>query len=139
MKKVGMGLLISFVVFGMTGCGCAKKEAVQETEENDKIYANTNEGIIKDQELGSLIFTNTSLVINDGLSKLTTVVTNTSEEDVLVDLFDITLKDQDGNVIAVLVGDPLGVVPALESRTIVSECSIDLSHATTLEYSIHNM
>ena len=136
MKKIGIGFLVTIFLVGMTGCGCSK--ANEPKPEENKTHGNTNEGVIKDQELGSLKFTNTALVMEDGMSKLTTLVTNNSDEDIQVETFDITVKDVDGNTIVVLQGYVGGVVPKRETREVVTECSIDLSHATNIEYSIRN-
>lgn len=136
MKKIGIGFLVTILLVGMTGCGCSKTKE-QKPEEN-KTHGNTNEGVIKDQELGSLKFTNTALVMEDSMSKLTTLVTNNSDEDIQVETFDIAVKDADGNTIVILQGYVGGVVPKRETREVVTECSIDLSHATNIEYSIRN-
>lgn len=136
MKKIGIGFLVTIFLVGMTGCGCSKTNDTK--PEENKTHGNTNEGVIKDQELGSLKFTNTALVMEDGMSKLTTLVTNNSDEDIQVETFDITVKDVDGNTIVVLQGYVGGVVPKREARVVVTECSIDLSHATNIEYSIRN-
>lgn len=136
MKKIAIGFLATIFLVGMTGCGCSKTNETK--PEENKTYGNTNEGVIKDQELGSLKFTNTALVIEDGMSKLTTLVTNNSDEDIQVETFDITVKDADGNTVVVLQGYVGGVVPKRETREVVTECSIDLSHATNIEYGIRN-
>lgn len=136
MKKIGIGFLVTIFLLGMTGCGCSKKEEVK--PEENTAHGNTNEGVIKDQELGALKFTNTALVIDDDKSKLTTLVINESDEDIQVENFDIIVKDIDGNTIVVLQGYVGGVVPKGELREVVTDCSIDLSHATNIEYSIRN-
>ncbi len=136
MKKIGIGFLITIFLLGMTGCGCSKKEEVK--SEDNTVHGNTNEGVIKDRELGVLKFTNTALVIDDDTSKLTTLVTNESDEDIQVENFDIIAKDIDGNTIVVLQGYVGDIVPKRETREVVTECSIDLSHATNIEYSIRN-
>ncbi len=137
MKKIGIGFVIAILLLGVTGCGCSKKE--EKKPEDNQVHGNTNEGVIQDQELGSLKFTNTALVMENGRSKLTTLVTNDSDEDVQVENFNITVKDVDGNPIVVLQGYVGGVVPKRETREVVTECSIDLSHAASIEYSIHNI
>lgn len=137
MKKIGIGFLVAILLFSATGCGCSKKE--EKKPENSQVHGNTNEGVIKDQELGSLKFTNTALVMENGMSKLTTLVTNDSDEDVQVENFDIIVKDIDGNTLVVLQGYVGGVVPKRETREVITECSIDLSHATNIEYSIRNI
>ncbi len=136
MKKIGIGFLITIFLLGMAGCGCSKTN--EPKPEENKTHGNTNEGVIKDQELGDLKFTNTALVMEDGMSRLTTLVTNNSDEDIQVETFDIIVKDVNGNTIVVLQGYVGGVVPKREIREVVTECSIDLSHATNIEYSIRN-
>lgn len=136
MKKLLIGIFVVSILVGTTGCGCSKKKTEKPPVEEKGPHANTNEGVIKDQQVGNLKMTNTALVIDDGKSQLTTLVSNDTDEDIYVEMFDIHVKDSEGNLITTLKGFVGNVVPAHDSRNIISNCTIDLSHAATIEYSI---
>lgn len=132
MKKI-LALVLAFsLFFGLaTGCGCNKKE-----DKKEEVKINTNEGVIKDQELEVFTFTNTSLVYEDNTSILITKVTNTSDQTEYLKEFKIHVKDAAGNEIVELtgfVGDNIG---ANSSTTISSSYSEDLTKATTIEYEV---
>jgi competence protein ComGC len=106
----------------------------EDNPDQDEDNSNTNEGVISDKELGNLKFTNTSLVTNDDGSMLTTLVSNTSNEDIKVNLFSIFVKDKDNKVIVVLDGYVGGVIPAGSSKTITSYTDVNLENAVNIEY-----
>lgn len=130
MKKI---VIVLAVMLLMSVTGCGKKQE----EQNPTIEGNTNEGIIQDQTVGNLKFTNTALIVENGQSKLTTLVTNDTDEDIRVETFDIYVKDASGKTLTVLQGYVGGIVPKHEARQVISQCSIDLSHATNIEYQIN--
>lgn len=131
MKKTLLVILSLFLVVGLaTGCGCSKKEEKKE----DKF--NTNEDVIKDQQVEELNLTNTSLKVDDNYSTLVTLVSNPTNEDKEVRVFNIYVKDKDGNEIVTLQGYVGDVIPAGESREITSNVIMDLSNATSIEYEI---
>lgn len=137
MKKIFIASLALLISLGLvTGCG-KKKTDEDKTVEGNKIETNTSEGIIKDQQLGTLTFTNTSLVRENGQTTLTTKVTNTGSETVTVSTFNMVFKNKDGEIITTLVGYVGGEVPAGEYRIIQSGTEYDLSLAKTVEYSIN--
>lgn len=135
MKKIIIALTLGSLLFVSTGCGCSKKE--KEPVEENQPTGNTNEEVIKDQQVGDLLMTNTTLIMQDGGSMFTTLVTNSTERDVAVDVIDIIVRDVDGNEIVTLHGYVGGVVPAQSSREIISNCTIDLSDAVSVEYKLN--
>lgn len=131
MKKTLLVMLSLLLVVGLaTGCGCSKKEEKKE----DKY--NTNEDVIKDQEVEELKLTNTSLKVDNNYSTLVTLVSNPTSEDKEVRVFNIYVKDKNGNEIVTLEGYVGDVVPAGESREITSNVDMDLSNAASIEYEI---
>lgn len=102
----------------------------------DEIGENRNQGVTEDKEVGELFFTNTSLVSTEDGATLKTLVTNSTSEDIEVRVFDIIIKDKDGNVLVTSQGYVGGVVPGKESREIVSNFDINLSRATDVEYKL---
>jgi hypothetical protein len=122
--------LLSIAVF--TGCGCKKKEKDVEPD----IKVNTEEDVVKDQEVDGIKLTNTSLVITDGVSKLTTQVTNDTDSDYELDEYTIIIKDKDDKEIIRIPGYVGNVIKAGETRTINSSVDIDLSNAKSIEYEV---
>lgn len=132
MKKLLTLSISMLLVLGLvTGCGCNKKEETKK----DENY-NTNTGVIEDKVVEELQLTNTSLVSKGNNSTLVTLVTNPTKEDKEVRIFNIYVKDKDGNEIVTLQGYVGGVVPAGQSREIESNVDMNLDHAHTIEYEI---
>ena len=135
MKKVIMTSLSMLLVLGLvTGCGCNKKEEKKEKKEEVKV--NTNKDVIKDQEVDGIKMTNTSLVTTNGITKLTTNVTNESETDYTLEEYIIIIKDKEGNEIIRIPGYVGDTIKAGETRTINSSVDRDLSNAGSIEYEV---
>lgn len=131
MKKEFILILTLVLSLGLiTGCGCNKKE------EKKEVKMNTNQDVIKDQELEVFTFTNTSLVYEDETSILITKVTNTSNETQYLKEFKIHVKDIAGNEIVELTGFVGDNIEANSSTTISSSYSEDLTKAAKIEYEI---
>ena len=123
-------LLFAFIL--TTGCGCNKKSE----KASKKVKANTNENVVKDQELEVFKFTNTSLVYEDSTSILTTVVTNTSDKTEYLKEFKIIVKDNNGGEIVTLTGFVGDNIEAKGSTVITSSYGQDLTKAASIEYEI---
>ena len=130
MNKTLKIILISLMGLSLlTGCG--KKE-----EQEPPIKVNTNENVIKDQEVEGLRMTNTSLVYENGTTTLVTEVINNTKEDYPVKRIKIIVKDKEGNIITTLIGTIADTLKPGESRIIDSDTPIDLSEAESIEYSV---
>lgn len=117
-------------------------------KEEEKIIANTNEGVIQDQEIDGLSLTQTSLVYQNGISTLKTLVTNTSNESYYLEEFQIIVKDEqgnniinytdeEGNIINYLVGYAGVEIPPKGSTTIDTSIDFDISSsAYTISYKV---
>lgn len=131
-----MEKIIKIILIGIIGLslltGCLKKEEKKE----ETIKVNTNEDVIKDQEVEGLKMTNTSLVYEKGTTTLETLVTNNTEVEYTVNKIKITVKDKEGNIITTLTGTIADTIKPGESRTIDSDTPMDLSEAGSIEYSI---
>lgn len=135
-KKIGLIGLAGLTLFA-TGCGCTKgKEENEGKNTEPETVINTNEDVIKDQTFDGLQMTNTSLVTTDGISSLVTEVTNNTGSDYYLNEFTITVKNADGTVVATLPGYVGEVIRNGETKTINSSIDIDLSSATSIEYSV---
>lgn len=132
LKKLSVFCLALTVLFA-TGCGCDKKDE-KDTSNSQGPIANTNQEVIKDQEVNGLTFTNTSLVYENGSSTLVTEVTNNTGADYALGDFYIIVKDADGNEMIKLLAYAGDVIPAGESRTVNAGTDMDLTNAASIEY-----
>ncbi len=136
MKKQIKGLLALLLVATLvTGCGCTKKDNKKNNTKDD-VKVNTEENVIKDQTFEGLTFTNTSLTTTNGVSTLITEVSNSTGSDYTLEEFTITIKNKDGEVITTIPGYVGDVIKNGETRTINSSIDIDLSNASSIEYSV---
>ena len=126
---------IKIILIGIIGLniitGCFKKE-----EKKEEVKVNTNENVVKDQEVEGLKMTNTSLVYENGTTVLVTEVINEKEEDITVKRIRIKVKDKEGNILTTLIGTIADTIKSGESRTIETETPLDLSKAESVEYSV---
>jgi len=130
--KIVKLIIIGISAIGLlTGCGCDKKE-----EKEPEIIVNMNEGVVKDQTVEVFDMKNTSLVYEDGTTKLETTVTNTSNKEQYLKEFKIKVLDTEGNIIITLTGYVGSTIKAGESEIINSFCGKDLSKANNIVYEI---
>lgn len=131
-KIIMIGLIVILVVIG----GYFIVRSVTSNNE-DKIQSNTNENVIKDQEVGGFQFTNTSLTYENGKSKLTIRVKNITDQDIVLQSFDIIVKDKNGKEMTTLLGYIGDTIKAGETRVITSEENMNLMEAESINYVIH--
>lgn len=134
-NNIQKAFLAIFALALVTGCGCAKKDNKKDNTKDD-VKVNTEENVIKDQTFEGLTFTNTSLTTTNGVSTLITEVSNSTGEDYTLEEFTITIKNKDGEVITTIPGYVGDVIKNGETRTINSSIDIDLSSASSIEYSV---
>ncbi len=135
MKKMIMSLILMLLVLGLiTGCGCSKKETTKKEENEVKI--NTNENVIKDQEIDGIKMTNTSMITTNGITKLVTNVTNESNGDYQLEEYTIIVKDKEGKEIIRIPGYVGETIKAGETKIINSSVDMDLSNAESIEYEV---
>lgn len=103
---------------------------------NSNVIKNTNENVIKDAKLKGLDLTNISLsyVKNVGSTFSVTLKNNTNEV-INLESFNITLKDENNNTIAVLVAYVGGNIDPKQENSIKVTAKEDISKATSVEYS----
>jgi len=135
MKNKIILMIITITVIGLvTGCGCQKKK--EKVTPKDDVKINTNEGVIRDQEVDGIRMTNTSLITQNGLSYLNTKVTNNTKKDYKLEKYWIIVKDKDGKVILKMLGYVGEVIKAGETRELRSTTTEDLSSASSIEYEV---
>ena len=135
MNKTIRIIVIIITVIVIIGINIISKQGKKEKEE-PLIKVNTNENVIKDQEVEGLKMTNTSLVYENGTTVLVTEVINEKEEDITVKRIRIKVKDKEGNTLTTLIGTIADTIKPGESRTIETETPLDLSKAESVEYSV---
>ena len=81
-------------------------------------------------------FEKTSLIYENGNSKLQTTVTNTSSEKQYLAEFLIHVKDEQGNEIVTMTGFVGDSIDANASKIIDSTYGDDLTKATSIEYEV---
>lgn len=135
-KKVILISTITFLIFLSPGCGKSKKEDIKEKKEKTVIIKEEN--VIKDQIVEEFKFTNTFLKYENGVSRLVTQVTNTSTTVQTLQSFSIIVKDKNGNkmisLLGVITDDQIN---AGETKKIISNTSLDLTKAKSIEYKIN--
>jgi len=129
-------IVVTFVLVSGVLDSKGEKKEDKKTEETPE--DNTNVGVIGDKEQDGLTFTNSSLKFTENSSTLTTIVKNTTSSDIEVRVFDIIVTDEMGNILVTLQGYVGGVIPAGESREIVSNVDMNLENAFDVEYKIVN-
>ena len=135
MKKTIRIIVIIITIIVIIGINIISKQGKKEKEE-PLIKVNTNENVVKDQEVEGLKMTNTSLVYENGTTVLVTEVINKTEEDITVKRIRIKVKDKEGNILTTLIGTIADTIKPGESRTIETETPLDLSKAESVEYSV---
>ena len=137
MKKKLMLVLVMLISLSVvTGCGCGKKKSTGKDTKKHDVKVNTEKEVVKDREVEGIKLTNTSLITTDGVSEITTSVTNPTSQDYKLDEYRIIVKDEKGNVMITLPGYVGDTIKAGETRTIRSSVSMDLSKAKSLEYTV---
>ena len=97
---------------------------------------NTNDEVIKDQNIDGIEVTNTSLVYENGLSYFSATVTNNTGSDYELNEYKINVKDSEGNIIVIIPGNVGSTIKNGESKNINSVVTEDLSKAAYIEYEI---
>lgn len=137
MKKLLISLLVGLSLFTV-GCSCTKKEEkkVQTPEQNEEeLHLNTNSGIIREQIVDGINFKNVTLLIEEGISKFSCQVENPNDEARVLGTVTFTFKNDNGEVVYTQ-NYPVDVLSKKEIMSISFTTDINLSKATTLEYTI---
>lgn len=137
MKKLLALTLVGMLVF--TGCG-KKEEEKKNNEQNNPVVeqpqVNANQGVVEDKTLEEFTFTNTSMIYENGETKLEVTVTNTSANTSYLKEFNIYAKDETGKVLVTLKGYVGESIPAGESKIISSGATMDLTKAARIDYEV---
>lgn len=135
--KILVGILGLSLVFLISFILIKNKDKKDDKKVPSAVEANTNKNVVKEQEVDGLRFSNTALVIENGESKLTTEVKNTTKQDIELKSFNIIAKDKNGKEIVTLLGYVGEVIKKGETKNIISSTDRNLSKASSLEYNIN--
>ena len=136
MKKViNISLMLLVCLTLVTGCGKNNNRDNNKDNKSD-MKVNTNDEVIKDQNIDGLEITNTSLVYENGLSYFSATVTNNTGSDYELNEYRINVKDSEGNIIITIPGYVGSIIKNGESKNINSQVTEDLSKAASIEYEI---
>lgn len=136
-KMIIIGVLILVIVSAViVTIGLLFKNKENKIDDESGYKTNTNENVIKDQQIGNFNFTNTSLNYKDGNSVLRVSVTNTSNQELSLQEFKIHVYDSKHNEIVTLTGFIGDKLLAGETKYIESTYADDLTNAYSIEYEI---
>ena len=137
MKKViNISLMLLVCLTLVTGCGKNNNRDNNKDSKSD-MKVNTNDEVIKNQNIDGLEITNTSLVYENGLSYFSATVTNNTGSDYELNEYRINVKDSEGNIIITIPGYVGSIIKNGESKNINSQVTEDLSKAASIEYEVN--
>lgn len=127
MKKFKNVLLV-MVLLLVVVTGCGKKDL--------ESSANTNEGMVKNQLVDGISFTNTSVVVDkDNKTKLSVTLTNTNKENKKVAKVNAIVKDKDNKQIVTFDGIVGKDLKPEETFVLSVMLDASLTDGYTIEYS----
>ena len=136
-KRIIVGLIVvSFII----GCvvlvkGCSKDDNSKPISiEKTEAIEITDPEIIKDQVVDGLKFKNRVFVIQDGVSRIITEVTNNTGTDYSIKEYNIIIKDKNGKTLATLTGYVGEVIKNKDTKIIDTSIDRDLRDVATIEY-----
>lgn len=135
-KKIAIILLVIILIMLMLAIICALS-ADNEKSKDPEIIANTNEGIIKEEDYNGLVFSNISLITEKGYTTFTADVTNTNSEVSNISDVNINFYDENDNLIMSFRGNIGEDLNSGETRTITASTKGNLkgaSYKTITEY-----
>ena len=138
MKKFLLILLSLSLIF-ITGCGNDEAENTNENENTNipnVVTQNSNEGVIKRQEVEGIIFDNVILKMNNNMSHFNVDVTNNNSTDVEIKYIKVTAYDNEDKELFTFnsyIGD---VIASNQSLTLSSNIEGDLANVYSVSYEI---
>lgn len=135
MKKILICLLVGTLLL----VGCTKNKETEESgnknNETEEINEVQNEkGMLPDKEVNGLKFTNASISYVDDVSTFVGNVKNSTSNTMELGIFEIILKDKNGDVISTLPAYVSDTIKSDETKQIIATISMDLTNAYDVEY-----
>ncbi len=113
----------------------AREKNLVETEKAKIIY-NNNPGVIEEKEAKGLSFTNIKCYFDGKVSTLTYTLTNTTDQSIYLDAYDIVLKNEKGTVLTTISPNFARELKSHESFETSNYVAINLTEAMTLELNL---
>ena len=130
-----VALLVIVVIAGV-GIFTNMKGDKNENKKNDgkpEIKYNTNENVVKDQEIGGILFTNIKCSYDGSMSLISYTIVNNTNETINLKEYEVEVKDKDGTLLALLAPNLDQEIPAGEKYDTGNAINIDLSNAYSME------
>ena len=132
-------LLIMFMITTLLVVGCGKKKdedkdsnKENETEEKEEIV--NEAGMLPDKEVNGMKLSNASISFVDDVSTFVGEIKNTTDKTIELDVFEIVLKDKDGNVVTSIPAYVTDKLEPGESFPVVATVNMDLTNVYDVEY-----
>ena len=125
MKKIIV--LILFIVFAT---GCSEEQVILEPNK-----VNLNESAIEDKQVGDLVFYNTSIIYDQGITTFKTKLKNTSSE-LNIKSVNIDFYSKSGSKVITLQKKLNKIINSNEEIQIVVATDIDLTDIHEIKYNI---
>lgn len=126
-----IGIILVLFIFLLLTIPKVKKGISKDQENN--IYAHTEEGIIKEEEYEGVKFSNISMLTKDGYTTFTADITNIADSNIEKERLHVQLRDKEGkDVIKYLAYFPGGLKKG-ETKTIEAVAHGNFTDAYTKE------
>ena len=105
--------------------------------ENKDVFAHLNPDVIKDEVFGDLKMSNVTMITDNGYTTFTADVTNTGNDVLKFENINIELRNKEGNVIVVLLGNIGSDFKPNEIRTISAVAKGDFKNVFSKTLSVY--
>ena len=139
MSKKIIALFLTCGLIFATGCGKKTNDNKKPDDNNGNTTitepsANTEDGVVGEQTIDGLKFTNVTLISEGESTVYTADVVNTTDAAIDVKSFNVTFKDKDGKeIVTILVFVGSNIAPN-ESASVSSSVDMSLLNAKSVEY-----
>jgi len=133
----GILLLLVIIAILLVFLNKDKKIPIDEIRTPDEIQYNNNEQVIGDKEINNITFTNIECSYDGNNSLLTYTITNKTKETINLGEYEITIKDKDGNILAILAPNLDQDIAPNASYDTGNSINIDLTKAYSIELNLN--
>ncbi len=121
--------VVVIVILGIIAIGLGRQK-----KKNDENNANTNDVVLKDNEIGNLTITSQALITRDNLTTYYAKVTNNLNDNYQIDSLEIIFTVADEEIKAIMV--PEYTFNANETYALTTDFDRDVSKASKVEYQL---
>lgn len=127
-----LGVMVGIIVYNGIDNNSDNTSNIDKDGDGDVIY-NTNEEVIGDKEINEVSFTNIECSFDGNQSLFKYTITNHGDKSIILDDYELVVKDQNKEVIAILVPGIDNEIKPGESYDTGNVIDMDLSNATSIE------